>query len=519
MKIDYKSPVHKVISFLRKGRDEWKQKCRKAKKTLKREKEKNRRLKKRNAQLALEIKCLKSKINQKKDDDFPKDCLPAPIQAFEHRPMFHAFSLVHIQMFISLALFGCGSMRGASRSMEICFSQLNIAQPAPSWQAGRFWLLRIGLYKLIRDKEIADDWIWIVDHTVKLGREKCLAIFGVRRSQLPEAEAYIYHQDIEPIELAPVQKSNGDIVYEQLTEAIKKTGVPCQIVADRGTDVKAGIEKFCSDHPQTRYIYDIKHKVAALLKKELGSDDNWQEYAKTCASTSKKLQQTDLAHLAPPQQRAKSRYMNIEPLVQWGVKMLTLLETMPVIGEELGLDAERVEQKLGWLRQFQKRLGEWTDLMATVKSVEDYIKFVGIYNDSHLELEQNPLYTPQTDRAKAVSDQLLTFVKEQALKAQEGEWLLGSSEIIESAFGKLKSLEHEQAKGGFTGMILSLSACVGTIGREMIEEALQAIPTQKLLDWIKENIPTSVQSSRRKLSESLKHKEQKQTQSLTPCYG
>jgi hypothetical protein len=98
----------------------------------------------------------------------------------------------------------------------------------------------------------------------------------------------------------------------------------------------------------------------------------------------------------------------------------------------------------------------------------------------------------------------MTFVKEQALKAEEGEWLLGSSEIIESAFGKLKSLEHEQAKGGFTGMLLSLSACVGTISREMIEEALQAIPTQKLLDWIKENIPVSVQSNRKKFQKRSK---------------
>lgn len=183
------------------------------------------------------------------------------------------------------------------------------------------------------------------------------------------------------------------------------------------------------------------------------------------------------------------------------------------------MDVERVEQKLGWLRRFHKPLGEWADLTATVKSVEGYVKFVGIYNDCHIELEQKQPYTPQTDQAKAVNDQLMTFVKEQALKAEEGEWLLGSSEIIESAFGKLKSLEHEQAKGGFTGMLLSLSACVGTISREIIEEALQAIPTQKLLDWIKDNIPVSVQSSRRKLSEAIKSEEQKRTQPFTPCYG
>jgi len=35
-------------------------------------------------------------------------------------------------------------------------------------------------YKLIRPKPKAHDWVWIVDHTVQLGAEKCLLILGVR---------------------------------------------------------------------------------------------------------------------------------------------------------------------------------------------------------------------------------------------------------------------------------------------------------------------------------------------------
>ena len=60
---------------------------------------------------------------------------------------------------------------------------------------------------------IANDWIWIVDHSVQWGKEKCLAILGIRQSQLPAAETILCHEDVEPLALFPVTKSNGDVVY------------------------------------------------------------------------------------------------------------------------------------------------------------------------------------------------------------------------------------------------------------------------------------------------------------------
>ena len=127
---------------------------------------------------------------------------------------------------------------------------------APSWYTGRFWLLRLGYYKLERAKEKAEDWIWIVDHTVQLGSEKCLVILGIRQHSLPAVELHLTHEDVEPIALLPVTHSNGAVVYEQLVQTSEKTGVPRQIVGDYGPDIKSGIERFCREHEKTCYIYD-----------------------------------------------------------------------------------------------------------------------------------------------------------------------------------------------------------------------------------------------------------------------
>ena len=53
----------------------------------------------------------------------------------------------------------------------------------------------------------------------------------------------------------PVKSSNGNTVYQQLEERAKITGVPREIVADHGPDIKTGVEKFCNHHKKTVYVY------------------------------------------------------------------------------------------------------------------------------------------------------------------------------------------------------------------------------------------------------------------------
>ena len=244
---------------------------------------------------------------------------------FEKDLSRHHYSGLQIFIWIALVTVAATHMRGASRAMELIFTHLNISLPTPSWFSGRLWLMRLGYYKLNRVKEKADDWIWIIDHSVQIGTEKCLIILGIRLKNLPKDRALTYN-DVEPIELVPVKKSSGDIVYQQLEEASEKTGIPREIISDEGPDIKSGIKKFIGNHDKTCSIYDIKHKTASLLKRELKDNEQWQGFIKSCSKTKVQVQQTELAFLAPPNQRSKSRYMNIEILVNWGVKALNFTD-------------------------------------------------------------------------------------------------------------------------------------------------------------------------------------------------
>jgi hypothetical protein len=200
-------------------------------------------------------------------------------------PFHPHYSLGLISLFLSLVLSVATSLRCASRVLGLFWAVWEQPGAVPTGGTGRWWVLRLGYYNLTRPKEQAEDWGWIVDHTYQLGPHKCLLILGLRLSALPAPGQCLRHEDVEPLVLEPVVKSSGEVVYQQLTATIKKTGVPREIISDRGGDVQAGVEQFCAAHSAPCAIYAIKHKTAAVLRRELESALAWQEFSQLCQQT------------------------------------------------------------------------------------------------------------------------------------------------------------------------------------------------------------------------------------------
>ncbi len=379
----------------------------------------------------------------------------------------------------------------------------------PSWCAGRLWLLRLGYYKLMRPKVQAEDWVWIIDHTLQLGDDKCLVILGMRLCDLPSADGCLHHAEVEPIVLAPVKKSNGEVVYQQLEQAVSKTGVPREIISDHGADLNAGIEKFLQQHPQTSAVYDIKHKAAAVLKRELDQDVDWNRFTQFAAQARLQVQQTAMAALVPPNQKTKARYMNVEILVHWGQNLLAFFDTPQEIRQPT-LDQELLEKKLGWVTDFRSQLKDWGELFEMITAIESFIRHHGLYQEVHLELEKHLLpLQAQAERTQRLRCELMAFVSEQAAKVPPGEHWLASSEVIESVFGKMKRLEQDQSKNGFTSLLLGLCALVSTTTDEVIQQALETVPTKQIGIWCQETLsgrPCNPSGARHSLPRKMRNK-------------
>ncbi len=522
----YKSPLRKLAHFFEQSRDKWKEKCKAAKRQVKgfknrvrfleesRERWKKQakeqgaevaRLKKEQAALEKEVETLKEKVADGVND-------PARVAAFQVRAAQHTYSVGHVALCLELILSAATSLRATERVFEIVRAAFAMPLNCPTWSTVRLWLLRVGYYKLTRPKASGSDWVWIVDHSIQLGQEKCLVILGVRLRDLPLPDRCLGHTDVEPLDLFPVKTSNGTVVYQQLAQTIEKTGLPRAIVGDKGSDLHAGIQKFCQAHPATDYIYDIKHQTAGLLKHELAADPSWLKFRGLASQSKSQVQQTALAALAPPQQKSKARYMNVDRLVQWGAKMLVFIDHQPS-ALAAQFDPVQVEQKLGWVTEFRTELTEWRQLLSDVVTTETFVRKEGLYHGAGKALSRHlPALEIETDRTKRVRQQLLDFVTTQAAKAQPDERLLGSSEVLESVFGKLKRIEQQQAKSGFTGLLLSVAAMVSKTTTDVVQKALETVSTNTMLDWCQKNLEKSVQALRREAFVSDPPTEQKSDQ-------
>jgi hypothetical protein len=411
-------------------------------------------------------------------------------------PAHHQYSVGTIGLFLRLVLTVATSLRCASRVLALWGEVRERPEAVPAWETGRWWVLRVGYYKLTRPKEQAEDWVWIVDHTAQVGTRKCLVILGLRLSALPAPGQCLRHADVEPLVLEPVVKSNGEIVYQQLEATRKKTGVPREIISDHGGDVKAGVDRFCAAHPTTAAIYDIKHKTATVLQQELEEDPAWREFTQLCQQTKHQVQQTALAFLMPPNQRTKARWLNVDILVRWSSKALAFLDTPP-LERTPSCDGTRLEEKFGWLLRFRPQVQLWSEFLQVIALTEHVVRTQGLERGTPKQLRQLLAPLVLSPRAARVRAHLLAFVSEAAVQAHPRERLLGSSEVIESVLGKFKRLEATQSKSGFTGLLLTLGAMVAQTTHAVIHKALETVPTKRVLEWCQKTLGTSLQAERR----------------------
>ncbi|MEO8496814.1 MAG: hypothetical protein ABI614_17225 [Planctomycetota bacterium] len=408
----------------------------------------------------------------------------------------HHYSLGQIAGALSLSLDCRGSLRGTALATGLINRLLGGEQQVPSPTSVRSWLLRVGLYQLQRPLEQADDWVWIVDHTVQIGELKCLIIVGFRLSAWQQKkDRRLSYEDVELVGLWPVRTSTGEIVDEQLEAAIARTGLPCLVVSDDGRDLHRGLALFQERHPSVPWVYDIKHKTASLLKRELEGHVLWTAFAQRANQMKRQVQQTELAFCNPPQQRGKARYMNVDTLVTWGVKVLKWLDEPRPTGREL--DADRLEAKVSWLREYREPLAHWQRALGVIETAETLVRREGHHADSEVQLRDRLPLVAADSLAGRLREQLLEFTQEQVARVPQGSRFPGSSEVLESIIGKYKTMQGERGQFGVTGMVLSIGAFVGRLTIDCIGTALATINGAALKDWEKTNLGATIQSQRK----------------------
>ena len=389
------------------------------------------------------------------------------------------------------------AMRAVPRVFMILYHKLDATTVIPAASSVRWWLQRLGLYALREPLPRAGDWVLLIDHSVQIGTVKVCVILGVRLCDMPYPGRALRYEDMHVIAVIPVEQSTGEIVDAQLEQATLRIGIPRQIVSDGGSDVKKGAALFAGRHPETAVTYDAAHHGAIVLKRRFEDDPPWSEYIGRLSQVKSSIRQTTDAFLASPGLRPKARYMNLESLLKWSRRILDLLDRDASGNRTSSRGSQRADLRYGWLRDYRTSIEKWSRWEATVRASVSYVRTRGLSADSESGLHAHLSELPPELYDEALATELATFVRDSSMAAGPGECLVGSTEVLESLFGKWKTLERQESQSGITGLILSLGALLGAWPSSRIQAALEATPVKHVVRWCQQNLPSSVQSQRR----------------------
>jgi len=391
------------------------------------------------------------------------------------KPRYHTFWNSLIVNTLTLMSMACLSFTGTASAMDFFHAQGKIER-APSAETCIQWEMKWGLYKLLRPKATATDWIWLADHVVSKGAYKCLVVVGVRMNTLLKRKNLtLCYEDLEPLGIIPMKESNGELMRFEFEHILAECGgiPPLAIIKDRGSDLRAGGRKFSEAHPGVINLDDIPHRIARLYEHELREDSAWKEFTKVCANFKREVQLTEYANLSPPNQRAKARYHNIDVLIDWATEQMMLFG-------ELSKDEQK---KMNWLKEYQSELEHWQQLVDIGRVGRDFIRTNGLWSNCYELLEDSLLKMKINSRAERFACDLIDVVEEAGNKIPQGQKVIGSTEILESLFGKHKSIAERGPKP-MGRLILTMASRIGEKPTEaVVQQAFEQIKEKDVAAW------------------------------------
>jgi hypothetical protein len=312
---------------------------------------------------------------------------------------------------------------------------------------------------------------------------------------LPPRGETLQHEDVHLLMVRPGTAWKRDdmaVVYGELAE---RCGHPRAVLCDGAVELRDGAQCLQKRRSDTIVLQDFKHKAATFLKVVVGDDPRFAAFNTLLGKARAAIQQTELAHLTPPSQKPKARFMNLAATLDWAAAVLWLLDH-PEAKARATLAPERLEEKLGWLRSFAAELAQWRECQQVVNRGVTFINEQGLFRGAGAQLGVAMGTNLTHATSQQLAQRLVDFVTAAEGQLKEGERLPMSTEILESTFALYKQLERQHSKGGFTSLLASFGALLKTATDETIRRAFSTVSIKDVQQWTRENLGGTLASKR-----------------------
>ena len=375
------------------------------------------------------------------------------------------------------------SFRGLSKMFVVFNLHLNIGRCNPSYSTSMLWIKKIGYSQLQYPKENAEDWIIIADESIGIGQEKVLVILGIRRSKIDFTRP-LKLQDMEPIIVKSKERWTGEDITNELEVVKQKLGTIIYAVTDAGSTLKCGLNNANINH-----VYDITHAIAIFLEKLYKNDADFKDYASKAGQMRLKLCCSKTAHVIPPNQRSKARFLNIDTISKWGMDTLRVLEQNKISREE--------RLQLQWVKEKEAFIIEMNSVISMVEKISIILKNEGLSTKTKTKCT-SILKSCKTEKLKQFKQYVLDYLNKYTKQiSKRAEKILCCSDIIETTFGKYKNELSKNPMSGITDLVLIIPAFTSTLTEDEVKAAIGNYTVKDINEWKKANLCNSLLSRRR----------------------
>jgi hypothetical protein len=275
-----------------------------------------------------------------------------------------------------------------------------------------------------------------------IGQERLFVILGVTSFKTVSEALDMSHVKVLYMRAQP--SWTGDQIATEIKKVTEKEGKPADyVISDKGSTMLKGI-----NNAGLIRIADIGHEVARLTEKHYGTSC-LESFLAAAKQSKAKLIMTPSSYLLCPKQRNIARFMNLPPIIAWGLSVL----------QNMGKLSPKEQGQLEWIKEYADLLTELSKVFKVTEIILKKIKNEGL---SYAVIEYCLTFFKQERQgASVVFTNLLsdmeTHLKEEKEKLPDSRAIWhASSDIIESLFGQYKSRKASNPQHGVTPFILFL---------------------------------------------------------------